>query len=302
MNSTTPKIAGSFPSSSQMEMTANTADRSAPPNAHFRESREQYVSPLWDIAKKSAVELAATFASVLTYHPGRTLGVNYALGREMKFSVRGLYSGFKYGLLTSHQFVLMAMLKGYFEKQISDRTSQQPFLPVSVAASVAAGLVSAISVTPCEMMALQSQIGAEYRPTLQSLYRAVAPIGLRNAGLSVGMFVLPSFFSEKAKSYVGSHINETGLKILSSIAGGSVAAVATQWAEFARILQQNDVEGRRYPTQYSSWKAAKGDFFSLRSQKLFATRIGVVSIATLVINAAREKLSMLVNGGPSWDE
>lgn len=253
----------------------------------------------YQILKKPLVELTASFNAVVAYHPLRTIGIQVLCGTGVNCSPTILYRGFMPGLLGAHQLFLM----GLFQQAIKGQFfSHKKELSVAdqLAVGALAGALTTTTMTPLEVITTlkQSQKTLPNR-SIRTLYRGIAPMFLRQTGLGAGVFYLPSFFSEKFKEKYPEHAKRhcRFLKVSSSIAGGVIAAAATQQFEITRTLMQNDITREKYLTFKDAFKESFTIMKTPKGAKFFGLRLSILAVTSIVINTSRDICNSLIEKG-----
>lgn len=223
---------------------------------------------------KTAITLASTIKAVFSYHPFRTVAIRFGAGEPISFKFRELYKGVTWGLCGAHQIFIMGMV---------DRTlkeyDQSPITHIKrIIFAGFAGACTVPTMTPTEAMTVWRQLNRPIIP--RQLFKGCIPVFVRQVGLGIGMFALPSILKETF--FIGSKENEKTVRIICSLAAGCMGATFTQLPEVARIMMQADPKGQT--TTVQAFKAASKVFFSGKWAKIFYTRLIVLAIATGVMN------------------
>lgn len=248
---------------------------------------------------KPLVELTASFNAVVAYHPLRTIGVQMLCGARINCSPIALYRGFIPGLLGAHQLFLMGLfqqtIKGLYLTYKNELNAAD-----QIAIGALAGALSTATITPLEIITIlkQSQIALPNK-SIKTLYRGIAPMLLRQTGLGAGLFYLPSFFSEKYKEKYPESAKKHSevLKISSSLAGGCIAATATQLFEISKTLMHNDIKREKYLTFKEAFKESLIVMKTPKGAKLFGLRLSILAVTSIILNSSRDICNRLIEKG-----
>jgi Mitochondrial carrier protein len=259
----------------------------------------------WDFFKtvfeKSCVNTMAGMNAVTCYQPFRAWATQLMRHQPVSFKIQDMYKGFFPQLMTSHQLVIMgmadAMIARYvFGKENKDMNRWESFIKASFA-----GMLSAPSVTPFEMMNVQMQTnpGSTFRMVWERVmnsqdktvkYKGFTPTLMRNWGVGVGMFFVPEQFKKMVGPYVSKEWMEehpVTWSVVSNIFGGIFGTAVTQVPDMARVKMQSDKENK-YPTARSAFEASAKEVFKPGPMKAFLCRMGVVGVATVVMLESRK--------------
>lgn len=236
-------------------------------------------------------EIAAATTSVAAYHPLRTVATQLSAGTPLQWKLSVLYRGFLGSALGAHQLFLMSALERQLSSLFFRRRDEQPAVWQQFLSGAAAGLLTAPTVTPLDMVVVQRQLNRKFALFEPSkLYRGFWPVAFRQAGLGAGMFILPNLmthkFRERFPDQAAKH--EKKVKIVMGFLGGFFTATATQFFEVARLRMQEDIGREKYPTTWSAFKSVPQQLFSARGIKMYGARLSVVAVATVVMNNSRE--------------
>lgn len=222
--------------------------------------------------------------STMVYHPLRTLATLKVAKQPLSFLPKVLYRGWSFCVLGSHQFFLMGTCKDRLEV-MRLKTKESLSLMDKIAIGAISGLMTTLTVTSCEAMTTQKQIGKRVDLRDRKIwYRGIVPISIRQVGLGWGMFVLPDLISSRIKGSFPE--NQEGLKMAISFLGGATAAAITHVPEFSRLLMQINPE--TYPTARKAFSHAWKELYSPQSINLFKIRVTVIAIATLSMHATKQ--------------
>lgn len=247
-------------------------------------------APKFNFYKSFFVEMAAAGTAVTAYHPLRTISTHLSKGDKVVFS--SLYKGFFGSVLGGHQLFLM----GYFEKKLKHvffQNHEEPSLVHRTAIGALAGLLTAPTVTPCDMWMMQRQLNQPRPAHVCTFYRGFFAVAYRQIGLGAGMFVLPQIVAEKLKQSFPENVekHERSFKMGISLVAGGFTATVTQGFEVARMLMQSDAQRQKYKTTWSALKEVPKQMFTSRGFKIYLTRLSVIAVATVVMFNTREKFS-----------
>ena len=236
------------------------------------------------------VNFLSVVTSTIIYHPLRTTATRIVGKKSLSLSPTVLYRGWSFCLLASHQFFLMGACKDQLEKRL--KCNYELSLLEKSAIGAFSGFITTLTVTPCEAMTTQRQLGKSIDWKDRNLYhRGIVPICIRQIGLGLGMFVLPDLIASKLPPK--SQNNET-LKPVINFFAGSFAAMMTHTSEHSRLLMQIDPENHR--TARAAFKSAWKQIFSSESIKLFKIRVTVIGIATATMQIGKKTFSEIISG------
>lgn len=240
--------------------------------------------------KSFFVEMAAAGTAVTAYHPLRTVSTHLLKGDKVVLT--SLYKGFFASLLGGHQLFLM----GYFERRLKNRFFQnhnEPSIAQRTVMGAIAGLLTAPTVTPCDMWMMQRQLNQQRPAQVCTFYRGFFAVAYRQMGLGAGMFVLPEIVAEKLKQSFPEKVekHERCFKMGISLAAGCFTATVTQGFEVARMLMQTDAQSQKYKTTWSALKEVPNQIFTPRGFKIYLARLSVIAVATVVMFNIRENFS-----------
>lgn len=238
------------------------------------------------------VEMGAAGTSVTAYHPLRTITTVLANGDKVKWRFPALYKGYFASALGAHQLFLMAE----FERRLKDFYTQNhehlSLFERTVIGAIA-GVLTAPTVTPCDMWMMQKQLNQPRPQHVFTLFRGFVPMAFRQAGLGAGMFILPSIIAENLHQAFPRQAekHERVFKMGVGFFAGCVTATATQAFEMARILMQSDAKRQKYKTTWSACRDVPGQMIAPRGLKIYLTRLSVIGVATVVMFNTREMYS-----------
>ncbi len=239
--------------------------------------------------KKAAIEFLATGSTVIAYHPFRSVGLQIFMGAKKNYKISGLYNGFVWGALSAHQLFLMGTIDGLIRDGFFNKNEPISFTK-RLGIGAIAGAFSTITVTPCEMLMINPK-------AYKAMYRGIGPVFLRQMGLGAGMIVCPSeVFKLMQNTFPQfSENHEHVAKLGSSFTVGLVTAALTQVFEQARMMMQADPQKEKYKTTSQALRRAPVEMISDKGKRIFATRLMVIAIATIVLSTARETYPKLFN-------
>lgn len=238
--------------------------------------------------KKAATEFLAAGSSVTAYYPFKSVGQQIFLGTAKDFRPQVLYRGYMWGAIGAHQLFLMGsiqvLLKDFFCK-----TNESISFAKDLGLGAIAGAFTTITVTPCEKLMINPN-------SFKALFRGTVPVLFRQSGLGAGMLVCPSVVFQQFKTLFPCFTdkNEKAIKLSSSFVVGAITAAVTQVFEQARMMMQNDPEGAVYKNAKVALQQAPSQMVSKRGRSLFAIRLVVIAVATIVLSAAREAYPKLI--------
>lgn len=190
----------------------------------------------------------------------------------------------------------MGIIEGLM-RDIFYKKNEVPSFSKKLALGAIAGAISTISVTPCEMLTVLRQRGViENRYTLKTLYRGTGPLFFRQSGLGAGMLVCPSLVYKQFQAIFPSITEQhaRAVKLGTSFLVGATTAALTQVFEQARMMMQNDPEGAVYKNTKMALQKAPSLMISGNGPSLFAIRLMIIAIATIVLSTARETYPKLI--------
>lgn len=254
--------------------------------------RRENAMPQPDAAvfKNALVEFASTVSAVAAYHPLRTIAVQLLNNQKINFAPSNLYRGFSYGCLAAHQLFLMGFLVKALKEEFGLNDGPRSATWTNMGIGMLSGALTTATTTPFEVMTIRKQNNDVNQYPLSMLYRGIIPQVMRQMGLGAGMFAFPNCFASKAEE-IAPELYEQYPKVVKtcgSFFGGSLAAVFTQIPEIARMLLQSDPNGKNYPSTSSAMKEASKQIFTTKGGHLFAIRLAVLIVATIVMNVSRE--------------
>lgn len=242
------------------------------------------------------VELASTVTAVVAYQPLRTVAISLVTQTEIKLKPSILYRGFSFNLLCAHQLFVMGTINKFLNASLATGDNNSMLQKVFIAAI--SGGFTTLSTTPLEFMMLQKQLkNSQFNFMSRACYRGIAPMGIRQMGLGVGMFVLPEMIAEQARQFVPEFC-ESHQKIeraISGFSGGVIASTVTQLPEVARTLMQADIHSEKYPSNSKAFKAAWQQIHTKNGIRAYFARLAVLAVATAVLTASREGYSQMLD-------
>jgi hypothetical protein len=254
-------------------------------SSHFPTSPPLHDNDVWMRAGK---EMTAATASVVAYHPVKTVVTDMiranSTAHTTVWSLSRLYSGFFPGLLGAHQLFAMSAAFTILKERYLD---SQAAPAENVAAAALSGAVTAVTVTPCEAATIFRQENKPGPHSFTQHYRGMTPMLVRQAGLGVGIFALPSLMmSWMQDKEEPSKVTE----VACSLMAGLTSSAATQPFENARVFMQKDWTGQRYPSIASAMQESARFMTSPQGLKVMGGRMLVLGVASGVFNFVHSTL------------